>query len=57
MPLFEPDRPWTPDEIAGTAWWNGQSDEARLAALRATKTFTVFEAWEAHKRSESSTAR
>ena len=48
--LFEPDRPRTADEAAAVAWWQNLSDEARLAALEATKTFTAWEAWEAHKR-------
>ena len=48
--LLEPDRPWMADEAAAVAWWQNLSDEARLAALKATKTFTAWEAWEAHKR-------
>ena len=35
--LLEPDRPWTADEAAAVAWWQNLSDEARLAALKATK--------------------
>jgi len=54
--LFEPDRPWTADEAAAVAWWQSLSDEARLAALKATKTFTAWEAWEAHKRGDAPAA-